>query len=70
MLVNFELEIVDNQDFSAELTIVLYDLKNVEKFFIAFTKCGLGLYELAKSHDSRMVEYKWYCPCGACADVV
>lgn len=31
MIVDFELEIADNQDFSVELTIVLYDLKNAEK---------------------------------------
>lgn len=31
MMMNFELETVDNQDFSVVLTIVLYDLKNAEK---------------------------------------
>jgi len=37
-MVNFELELAENQDFSDEMTIDLYDLKNAEKFFIAFTK--------------------------------
>lgn len=31
MMVNFELDATDNQDFSVELTIVWYDLKNAEK---------------------------------------
>lgn len=31
MMVNFELEAADNQDFLVKLTIVLYDLKNAEK---------------------------------------
>lgn len=45
-------------------------IKKKTHFFIAFTKCGLGLHELALSHDSRIVEYIWYCPCGAGTDVV
>jgi len=30
-MVNFELELAENQDFSDEMTIDLYDLKNAEK---------------------------------------
>lgn len=51
------------------LLLLLYIIP-ITYFFIAFTKCGLGFNELAISHDSRMAEYIWYCPCGAGADVV
>lgn len=52
-------------DYETQLPLFKQNYKKLiykSYFFIAFTKCGLGSNELVVSHDSRMVEYIWYCP--------